>query len=631
MKKVAFAWILLLFLAVQSCPVPVLADSGTMSTDAYKVLVNITSDKTAQITEEISVDFLSPMHGIYRYIPYRGKTYEMIDGKEITTRYRNKISDFFVTGFSYEQYQESGNEVLKIGDAAQTLTGPQTYQFSYKNRLAKDPFDDRDTLYLDLVPTGWDTAIGTAEVTVNFPKPFDASGVEVFSGGGDAGNTQFAVDGNTIRIVTTAPLAYGDGITLRLTLPETYFQGELDYSWAYLIALAIMLACLLGLGLFWFRFGRDPKHVQTVELNPPEGVNPAEIGYIIDGVADKKDLVSLVLYFAHKGYLDIEPLDERQKDFILTKKQDLPTGSKIYEQTFFNGLFQGSLDGRVELSTLQETFYPTYTAAKSQLTSSFIHKKENRIFAMSSIAARAGAFLIVAIGLAGSFGFAAFATGATETAALALAALVPLFGAYGLSCYDFDKKYIRKRTTRLISIVISIALLMIAIGVLAGVLYWISGSIWLAAGSGLLALAGFPATRFMIRRTKKGAEALGKTLGFREFIRVAEVDRIKMLVEENPQYFYEILPYAYVMGLSRKWASKFENIAMEPPSWYHGTFENRPFTAMVMLGALNRCTEAVSASIVIPSSSGDGGGGGFSGGGGGFSGGGMGGGGGGGW
>lgn len=72
----------------------------------------------------------------------------------------------------------------------------------------------------------------------------------------------------------------------------------------------------------------------------------------------------------------------------------------------------------------------------------------------------------------------------------------------------------------------------------------------------------------MYARSKESAVMKGRLLGFKEFIRTAELDRIKMLVEDNPQYFYEILPYAYVFGLTSKWIKHFENIPLEQPSWY---------------------------------------------------------------
>ena len=59
-----------------------------------------------------------------------------------------------------------------------------------------------------------------------------------------------------------------------------------------------------------------------------------------------------------------------------------------------------------------------------------------------------------------------------------------------------------------------------------------------------------------------------KLTGFKEFIKAAEIDRIKLLVEENPGYFYNILPFAMVFGLTDKWAKNFDSIMKEPPGWY---------------------------------------------------------------
>ena len=42
-----------------------------------------------------------------------------------------------------------------------------------------------------------------------------------------------------------------------------------------------------------------------------------------------------------------------------------------------------------------------------------------------------------------------------------------------------------------------------------------------------------------------------------------------MLVNENSTYFYDILPYTYVLGVSNKWIKKFESINVNPPTWYN--------------------------------------------------------------
>ena len=140
----------------------------------------------------------------------------------------------------------------------------------------------------------------------------------------------------------------------------------------------------------------------------------------------------------------------------------------------------------------------------------------------------------------------------------------------------------------------------------------------------------------MLQRTDRGIELMGKILGLKNFIKAAELDRINSLVEENPSYYYDILPYAFVMGLTDKWAKNFENIRIEAPDWYQG-YEpgDTMFNVWMFSNMINSFGNSVSNSVMIPigdaSGGGDLGGGGFGIGGGGFSGGGFGGGGGGSW
>jgi uncharacterized membrane protein len=81
---------------------------------------------------------------------------------------------------------------------------------------------------------------------------------------------------------------------------------------------------------------------------------------------------------------------------------------------------------------------------------------------------------------------------------------------------------------------------------------------------------------------------------------------LEELVTINPSYFYDILPYTYVLGVSDKWISKFESIAMQAPDWYvsSGDFSVRSFGDF-MGSAMNNASSAMSSS---PSSGGSGGG-----------------------
>ena len=85
------------------------------------------------------------------------------------------------------------------------------------------------------------------------------------------------------------------------------------------------------------------------------------------------------------------------------------------------------------------------------------------------------------------------------------------------------------------------------------------------------------------------------------------------MVEQDPTYFYDILPFTYVLGVSDKWIKKFETISMQAPSWYDSP---NAFDVVYFNSFINRTM--ASASIVMsssPASSSPSTGGGFSGGG----------------
>jgi uncharacterized membrane protein YgcG len=87
-----------------------------------------------------------------------------------------------------------------------------------------------------------------------------------------------------------------------------------------------------------------------------------------------------------------------------------------------------------------------------------------------------------------------------------------------------------------------------------------------------------------------------------------------MLIEQNPDYYYNILPYVQVLGVSRICEKKFDGLLRQPPTWCYGDgFDQMMYTASIM-----SVSKSISRSMVSQPSSdggGDSGGGGFSGGG----------------
>lgn len=142
----------------------------------------------------------------------------------------------------------------------------------------------------------------------------------------------------------------------------------------------------------------------------------------------------------------------------------------------------------------------------------------------------------------------------------------------------------------------------------------------------------------MPARTEKGVELKEYLLGVRDYMQLAEADRMKVLqsvegaerinTDDNQQMvkFYEkLLPLAMLFGIEKSWAEQFAGLYAQPPEWYAGNWTT--FNAAVFASSLGDFgTNTTTNSFSPPTSSSSSG---FSGGG--FSGGGGGGGGGGGW
>lgn len=619
-RKLFVFWVGLLVIAL-----PIVAYGANFETERYDVTLDVKEDNSFYVEETIHVNFTSPGHGIYRYIPYVGKwSYRLPNGELVEKNYKLKINQVETPEFKNEISYENNNMLIRIGDPNVIVSGDVNYKLRYQVVAYEDGDANLDQLYWGLLQGQWETPIKNADFTITMPKEFDASKVEFISGAYGSNDTtvvEWSEEGTTLQGSINRELLKGEAVTLRMVLPEGYFVGERNHDWMAvamygLIALAAIVSVLL-----WWLFGRDRKIVKTVEFYPPNGVTPGEIGYILDGVVDNKDVVSMMLHFANEGYLEIK--EEENDNFRLIKKKELPESAETYEYTMFNGLF--SERDSVDMETLKEDFYPTFQATKSQLKGKFNQKRGNLIFTKTSIFAQVVSALVLinpllAVAILG-VEYCYLSVGYTL---LFLPTVALVLAGYGAMRSMYERKDSTRKRFKMGMSVATLLLSGLGFGIFiaeAGFLLELPLVGVLAAASSVVCMICAVA---MKKRTKYSVEIMGKILGFKEFIRTAELDRIKTLAEENPEYFYHVLPYAYVFGLTDIWSKKFEGIALSTPDWYQSGYNGNLFSTYIFLNSFHHCTRAMQSSIVVPSSGGIGtsGGGGFTSGGG-FSGGGM--------
>ena len=597
--------------------------------DKYDVNIDVNENNTLDITETITAFFNVAKHGIYRTIPLKN-TITRLDGT--TSKNRTQITNLSVDN-EYTTSKEDGNYKIQIGSENRTLTGEQTYVIKYTYNLGKDPMKDYDELYYNIIGSDWDTVIGNVTFTISMPKEFDSSKLGFSSGktgSTNNGKIKYNVSGNKITGSYDGILDIADALTVRCELDEGYFVGAgLTTSFTTYLMFIIPILFLIIFILIWHKYGRDDKVIETVEFYPPEGLNSLEVGFLYKGKADEKDVISLLIYLANKGYIKITETEEKNslsksKSFKITKLKEYD-GTNKNEQLFMDGLFKNQNE-TVKSTALKNHFYITLDRILDNTNN---EKNKNIIFEKSTLTRTIVLILLIIISVIVTISIPTIDYGGRESLVLMLilcAFYIPFY-AVGL----FSKTPLPFRIFWLGFTIFHSALFFSTLPIIDAIkteqIYLFGFIVGLSCVIGMIIYF-----KLMPKRNKYGTEILGKLKGFKNFLETAEKEKLEALVNEEPTYFYDILPYTYVLGVSDKWIKNFEIISLQAPSWYDSsnTFNMITFSSFMD----STMTSAQNVMSSKPSSSGGGSSGGsFSSGssGGGSSGGGSGGGGGGSW
>jgi uncharacterized membrane protein YgcG len=541
---------------------PALADEGWVI-ERFGADITIEKDGSLHIVEAIDANFGSlQKHGIFRTIPVR---YQWDDTHlRVYQLQVRSVTDGSEKGLRYETSDQGGSKVIKIGDPNRTVSGRQTYRITYDVSGAMNAFPDHDELFWNVNGGLWDVRAQAVTATVHAPAaPQQATCYQGASGSDEA--CRFTITSSGAEFAATRPLAPRGQLTIVAALakgviaePKPIITRDGDNLLAYFepqplwLALAA-LALAVGLAFLyrrWYNLGRDARDRETIvpEYEPPDKVRPAQLGVVLDETADTKDVTATIVDLAVRGYLTIT---EEPQPWIFAKKDWAlhATGKATSELLPYERIVYDGLfkDGAdVKVSELRTHFISSLRSAQGAL---YRDSADRKWFATRPDRVRQG--------YAG------------------VSVLIIIVG-FGL--------------TWLLGRTLGAGLVGVAVIVV-----------------GLVALA---VARIMPAKTAAGAELLRRSLGFRQYMEVAEKERQRFAEREN--IFSEYLPYAIVFGCVDKWARAFKDIDMsaQTSSWYVGS---GPFNA----GLLSSSLQGFSSNLgsAISSTPGSSGGSGFSGGG----------------
>ena len=519
----------------------------------YEMTVELHDDGSADVVLELDIDLGdSPNHG--PYLTYLVK--QQFDDTQDRVYRMTDVRASSATGAPSEvQVEEEGALlVVRIGDEDVEVQGVQTYQVTYKvdgwvSSAAMTGEDDE--LFLNVLG-GWEIPVRDIQVTVTGPaevieaacfvgipqseEPCLASGTQ-----GQSATFQHGV------------VAPGDHLTVVTAFPAGTFgrvEPLLQDRWAFgrafaatpLTLGATALVALLG-GSALLRRVRRPRRdehlglthgleplpgqlagfgnrrgtVRPVQLVPPAGFRPGQLGTLLDGTADPRDVTGTLIDLAVRGFLRIEQTSGPDAGgdsgtWRLVRLHGPDDGTLLpYERMLLQEVFEGR--DTVELADLRTTFAASMAKVQSALYEDVAERgwfRGNPHVARTRWVVRSLLVLVAGVAL-----------------------------------------------TVLLAVWTSLALI---------------GVPFMVLGVAALLLTGSAATR-----TPAGTAVLVEAQAFREHLATAESSELQ--VGRGEDLFSRYLPYAVAFGLTERWTRTFAGLAAQGhelavPVWYVGSMSH---------------------------------------------------------
>lgn len=540
------------------------------------------------VTEKIIAEFpdFDQNHGILRALPL---TYD----KNNLSLKVTSVTDTNQTPYNYTTYEENDNLILKIGDANTYVRGEISYVIKYTLKNVIKFYDDYSELYWNVNGTQWRQPFGEITVRIFVPASLARSiqNRQICYTGMFGSTEQDCTierltekNGDVLVTVKANNLAATENLSFALAWDKEVFRPDpwpgriefIKYTLMFLIPAIVFIYSLRK----WEGEGKDPEGggVIIAQYVPPENLDALSSVVILKQRFDSNAISASIIEMATLGYIKIYEVSKKQ--LIGSKKE--------YELEL--------VKSAQDLSEEQKEIIKA------------IFNDESSIGERVNLSKKSHALYKPAIKLAKD-----------------------------LPNTLTQKGYFNINPSKAISNNLAIGAVTIIAGILVFIISGVVAMWQIGAGLVLSGLIVVIFSTFMPSRSQQGVEANEHLLGLKEYIKLAEKDRIKFLQSpegvkqfgdpSNPKthlnLYEKLLPYAMLFGLEKEWSKQFAKYLTQAPDWYSGS--SNVFTASALASSIGGLSTASSTAFTAPSSSG---GSGFSGGG---SGGGGGGGGGGGW
>ena len=519
----------------------------------YNFNADVSESRTAYINESYNIYFMKQIDSIERRLSNR-LTIIRPDSSTILNYIKINKLDVLSGNFDYKD-----NVITLYNDADKETVN--SFEIEYKYNMGKDLSSKYDELYFNIVDGTIDANISNVNFEIKMPSNIDENQIrflidDTYDISDD--DVEYTVEDNVIKGSLSMFLNPNQKFSIRVELKNNYFVNETDnYNYMMFIIILLPLISLLLAVYSWFKYARGNKYKSKIVSNPPYGYDPAETGFLYNGFSKDHDIVSVLIKLANDGYLMFEEADdgyklERPNSFKIIKLKKY-RGSNAIQKLLFEKLFSKSES--IEIKDIEYNLYDTLFKSKETLDN-----KENRsdlFFSNIKIIKKILISLIFISCVVINIHSSELIFNTYLLAPLVAASL--MLGIYIV--FIMDSQLISKIIIGgvLIGITLFLAVTPIMNDLMTTIIYVISI---------ILVLVSSTIFKSLPIRTKYGNSLLGEVYGFKLGLENMTKEELKSNLEENPNYFYEMYPYAYVFNITEVWNYKGNDFIKEFPVWY---------------------------------------------------------------
>lgn len=556
LKKISFFGLLFLFL-------PFITNSKVkaegMEIINYQTTINVNQKRVAKVEENFSIYFSKDKNEIIRTLDKKAK-FNRPDKSSVIIN--SKIADINSSNKIETLNKENSNIKIDVEGKRDSI---EDIDLKYTYNLGKDESRKYDEFYYNII-SNFDSLVSNISFEIYLPKNSKVKKVDFAIDGKynlDADDIYYDIKDGVITGYLNTMLSKNQTFSVRIELPNGFFKGESDnFNYLLYLYLPIQLILFITILFFWFKYGKGNKIKEEYSYYPPYNFDPAEIGYLFKGKSEEIDITSVIITLANQGYLKIEEYDDgyklnKENSFKFIKLKDYDKKNAI-QKILFEAIFKNRDEAL--LKDIEYTVMDKLLKAKKVLDNRDNRKK---IFYLDISSIKLVSIILISLSVL----LLNIQPVKVYTGSYLLVPLVTLIMTFSLFIMlIFNNKFLVR--------------LLFGFGIICGCLYY---GIYSLLGQNQLLIIyclSFLISLLMVIiyknipiRTKYGNEKLGEVCGFKLMLESISTNKLKELIAENPNYYYEMIPYANVFGILDDWMNKGKGIITSSPNWHISPYD----------------------------------------------------------